>query len=197
MLGLPNATSVQQEMGALYGRFKSSTYACGEKSVQQKLRVRGFARRNGDKNLPPAVLSLDFGDLATIVNGRPDDEDRDRPFDSHFTKAKILWPWTKIGFVPFTRNCLTNKRVRKELGQQKEDETLENLHYQYDVLVDAIEGSGFNGEIFDAVIPTAARVNRAQSEEAQMEEILKAGKKFPPPGNGTFASQEFVMQASH
>ncbi len=186
MLGLPNATSVQQEMDALYGPFKSSTYARGEKVVQQKLRVRGLARRNGDKNLPPAVLSLDFGDLATIVNGRPDDEDRDRPFDSYFTKAKILWSWAKIGFVSFTRNCLTKKRVRKKLGQQKEDEALENLQYRYDVLVDAIEGSGFNPGIFDAVIQTAARVNRAQSEEAQMEELLKEGKAFSGSGQWNF-----------
>jgi hypothetical protein len=37
IMGLPNATSVQQEMDALlYGPFKSSTYARGEKVVQAK-----------------------------------------------------------------------------------------------------------------------------------------------------------------
>ena len=45
MMGLPNATSVQQEMDALYGAFKAATYARGEKVVQKKLRVRGLARR--------------------------------------------------------------------------------------------------------------------------------------------------------
>jgi hypothetical protein len=29
VMGLPNATSDQQEMDALYGPFKLSTYACG------------------------------------------------------------------------------------------------------------------------------------------------------------------------
>jgi hypothetical protein len=38
IMGLPNATSVQQEMDALYGPFKSSTYARGEKVEQHKLR---------------------------------------------------------------------------------------------------------------------------------------------------------------
>ena len=57
IMGLPNATSVQQEMDALYGPFKSSMYACGEKVVQQKLRAQDLARRNGDK-VPPAVLIL-------------------------------------------------------------------------------------------------------------------------------------------
>jgi hypothetical protein len=34
IMGLPNVTSVQQEMEALYGPFKSATYARGEKVVQ-------------------------------------------------------------------------------------------------------------------------------------------------------------------
>ena len=43
VMGLPNATSVQIEMDALYGPFKSATYARGEKVVQEKLRQRGLA----------------------------------------------------------------------------------------------------------------------------------------------------------
>ena len=36
--------------------------------------------------------------------------------------------WAKVGFVPFTRNCMNNKRKRKELGQQnKDNKGLENL----------------------------------------------------------------------
>jgi hypothetical protein len=38
IMGLPNATSVQQEMDALYGPFKSATYSRGEKVVQEKLK---------------------------------------------------------------------------------------------------------------------------------------------------------------
>jgi hypothetical protein len=48
LIGLPNATSVQQEMDALYGPFKLATYARGEKVVQEKLRLRGLARRMGE-----------------------------------------------------------------------------------------------------------------------------------------------------
>ena len=70
LMGLPNATSVQQEMDALYGPFKSATYACGEKVVQEKLRIRGQARRNGERQ-QAAALNLDYSDLAAIVNGVP------------------------------------------------------------------------------------------------------------------------------
>jgi hypothetical protein len=140
LMGLPNATSVQQEMDALYGPFKSATYRRGEKVIQNKLRDRGIARRNGDI-VPKAVLNLDFHDLATIVNGNPEDDESDRPFDLVFTKAKILRSWAKVGLVPFTRSCLKDKKVRKELGQHKEDEALENLQRKYDLIRDSHEGT--------------------------------------------------------
>jgi hypothetical protein len=36
--GLPNSTSVQQEMDALYGPFKSATYASGESILMEKIK---------------------------------------------------------------------------------------------------------------------------------------------------------------
>ena len=94
--------------------------------MQQKLKERGLARRNGER-LSSAVLNLNFSDPPTIVNGTVDDAISDKPFDLHFTKEKILWSWAKIGFVPFTRSCLNNRKIRKELGQRKADEALEDL----------------------------------------------------------------------
>jgi hypothetical protein len=181
LMGLPNATSVQQEMDALYGPFKSATYARGEKVVQAKLRSRGLARRIGDQQQGTA-LSLDFGDLATIVNGASDDLIQNRPFDCHFTKAKILSSWAKIGFVPFTRSCLKNPKVRRELGQHTRDEVLESLQLRYDVLVDNVEAAGFNPGIFDAVVPSAVHVDRASTKEQQVVELLESGKAFSSSG---------------
>jgi hypothetical protein len=178
LLGLPNATSVQQEMNALYGPIKSATHARREKVVQQKLRVRGLARRNGNK-VPPAVLNLDFNDLSTIVNGAPKDKPCNRPFDSIFTEEKTLGLWAKAGFVPFSRNCLKDKKVRKELGQQKADEQLENLQQRYDLLVDSFEGDGFYAGILDLEIPTVAHVIiRAETEDLRAEELVKNRKAF-------------------
>jgi hypothetical protein len=181
MMGLPNATSVQQEMDALYGPFKSATYARGEQVVHEKLRQRGLARRNGAQ-LPSAVLNLDFADLPTIVNGTDDDNASNRPFKMHFTKEKILWSWRKIGFVPFTRSCLNNKRVRKELGQKTEDAAYENLQHRYNILAHRVEAAGFNPGIFDAIIPTAIPVQRADTEEEQVAQLLSSGKAFSASG---------------
>lgn len=97
---------------------------------------------------------------------------------------KILWSWEKIGFAPFTRRCLTNHKVRKELGQNVRDEGLQSIQFQYDVLVDVVESEehGFNPGIFDAAIPTAVHVARAATEDEQVEELLKAGKAFSASG---------------
>ena len=67
--------------------------------------------------------------------------------------------WEKIQFVPFTRKCLHNPKVRRELGQHTHDKALESLQLRYDVLVDRVEAVGFNPGIFDAVVPTAVHVD--------------------------------------
>jgi hypothetical protein len=46
IMGLSIATSEKQEMDALYSPFKSATYACGEKVMQQKIKECGLAQRN-------------------------------------------------------------------------------------------------------------------------------------------------------
>ena len=144
------------------------------------MKERGLARRNGQQ-LSSAVLNLNFEDLPIIVNGTATDAVADnKPFDLHFTKDKILWSWAKVGFVPFTRSCLENRRVRKELGQHNKDSALEDLRYRYNL------GDGFNPGIFDAVIPTAAHVHRAATENAQIEELLKSGKAFSASGQWKF-----------
>ena len=87
LLGLPNATSAQQEMDALYGPFKSATYSCGKKVVQQKLKARGLARRDGQQ-LSSAVPNLNCEDLPTIVNGTTTDVVVDKPFDLSLHKEQ-------------------------------------------------------------------------------------------------------------
>ncbi len=141
-----------------------------------------IARRNGQQ-LSSAVLNLNFSDLPTIVNGTAADAIADKPFNLHFNREKILWSWAKIGFVPFTRSCLKNRRVRKECGQHTRDKALEDLQFRYDVLVDKVEGQGFNPGVFYALIPVATHVERAETEAEQVEQLLKSGKAFPASGH--------------
>jgi hypothetical protein len=104
-----------------------------------------------------------------------------------FTTEKILWWWSKVGFVPFTKNCLNNKRVRKELGQHTEEDIgLENLQLHYDILADSIESDGFNPGIFDATIPTAVHVDRADTDAEQVAQLLRSGEAFSASGQWNF-----------
>ena len=155
-----------------------------------------FTTRRNNEVQQGAALNLDFCDLATIVNGVPGNHIKDRPFDCHFSKEKILSSWVKIGFAPFTRRCLTNVKVRKELGQHVRDEGLERIQFRYDVLVDVVESQcGFNPGVFDATIPSAVHVERAATQDAQVEELLKSSKAFSHPQvSGTYVIQESEMQ---
>lgn len=150
--------------------------------MHEKRQQRCLARRRGEQLKGAATLNLDFSDLATIVNGVPNDRLCDRPFDCHFTKEKVLPSWVKVGFVLFTCNYLNNVKVQKELGQRIKDKGLESLQFRYDVLVDVVEETGFNPGVFDALIPSAMRVQRAATEEAQVEELLKNGKALSASG---------------
>jgi hypothetical protein len=53
-------------------------------------------------------------------------------------------------------------------------------------LVDSLEGDGFNLGIFDAVIPMAVHVDRAETEAAQVEQLLQSGKAFSASGQWNF-----------
>lgn len=73
------------------------------------------------------------------------------------------------------QELLEQQESEEGIGTAKKDEGLENLQLRYDVFIDAVKEDGFNPGIFDAAIPTAAQVNRAETEEEQVEELIKAG----------------------
>ena len=175
--GLPNSTSVQQEMDALYGPFKSATYDRAEQLVMEMLKERGAMRRGAGGVPPPggggaSILSLGFQHLATIVDGKEGDETLMKPFTKHFTQEKILKAWAKIGFVPFSRKCLLDKKVWHELGQADVNADLENLHENYLHLVATAEEQGLNPGVFDASIPLVNNLDRAVDEDHQVQQLL-------------------------
>jgi hypothetical protein len=121
---------------------------------------------------------MGFKDLATVVNGKQDDEIGMKPFAKTFTKDKILASWSKMGFVPFTRNCIKNKKVRHELGQRQKDDSLEELQALYEDLVKSAEVHGLNAGIFDVTIPVARRIERKYKEDAQVKQLVETKGGF-------------------
>lgn len=56
------------------------------------------------------AVTLDSSDLLVIVNGEERDREEDRPFDYTFTPERMHDSYRKVGWMPFTRGCLKNKR---------------------------------------------------------------------------------------
>ena len=75
-------------------------------------------------------------------------------FTKHFTPAadNVLQSWSKVGFVPFTRNFEKSKKVHHELGQQQRGNSPEDLQALYTSprrdLVNSAEEHGLNAWIF-------------------------------------------------
>ena len=201
LMGLPNATSVQQEMDVMYQGFKAATYARGEALLTRKLMIRGRRQEENRRQhrlqvaangimvalpqLPP--LGIGFEDLAAVVNGEEGDELDMRPFDKFFTKERILSSWAKVGFVPFTRKCLENKKVRHERGQEGGDgasrsAVLEDLSEDYNNLVHVAGERGLNAGVYDARIPVAMRIERVEDEDEQVKQLLQTKSAFSASG---------------
>ena len=101
LLGLPNATSVHQEMDVMYQGFKAATYSRGEALLTQKMMARGcqIEENRAARNNNPvhgavsalSALSIGFEDLSTVVNGEVGDPIDMKPFDKFFTKERELF----------------------------------------------------------------------------------------------------------
>ena len=118
--------------------------------------------------------SLSNDDLSLIVNGAPDEPMCMSPFFSTFSKPKILNCFRRVGYAPFTRACLKSTYIRHELGEEREDNTLEDLVQEYEDAKMELKHEGFNVEgIFDAEVPTATKLRRKETEEEQVKALVE------------------------
>jgi hypothetical protein len=229
LMGLPNATAIQQEMDVLFQGFKAATYARGLTLLTKKLMLRGREfqlnrnaegmveedeteqgedRENDDDNdmltrrrtlmteerattrssvakaTASKALMIGFEELSIVVDGTEGDPLDMRPFRKFFTKERIVKTWEKVGFVPFTRKCLSHPKVRHELGQDNGARAtdLECVQANYNDLVLLAEAEGLNAGVFDAEVPTAAPVQRVTDEDEQVKELVEKKGAFSASG---------------
>ena len=88
----------------------------------------------------------------------------------------------KIAWVPFTRICLLHPKVRHELGQTKQNEKLEDLQKKYKAAAKAAEAKGLNGQVFNAEIPEARRLEVAKTHDAQVKALVERKAAFSASG---------------
>ena len=101
-----------------------------------------------------------------------------KPFDRSFVKSKILDAFYKVGFVHFTRKCLTNPKVRHELdeGTNKSGE-LKELELNYIEYRKEVEKLGFNN-IFDAKLPKVKKPKIKSSVKERVQDLINKNKAF-------------------
>ena len=90
-------------------------------------------------------VSLNSSDLSLIINGEEGDNIKDRPFTKTFNLDSIKKSWDNIGFVPFTRKCLENKKVRHEVDDtvpNKKSNNVEELQQQYNAIKERLNEKG-------------------------------------------------------
>mgnify|MGYP001479721748 CR=1 FL=1 len=124
------------------------------------------------------VVGLTNADLSVMINGKEDDEIFNKPFDRTFVKSKILDAFYKVGFVPFTRKCLSNPKVRHELdeGTSKSGE-LEKLQENYNKHRKEVEKLGFNN-VFDAKLPKKKKPKMKSSVKERVQDLINKNKAF-------------------
>ena len=91
-------------------------------------------------------------------------------------------------------DALSNKKLRHELGQSDRETVQTNgsdklastsvkeLNEEYELIKDKLKEEGYNQDIFDVNIPQAYKAQRKDTEEQQVEELVKKGATFSASG---------------
>ncbi len=108
--GLPNAISCNQDMDDWYQDFKDKM----DVQAQDIFNMKTYEYTDGETELKSAALTNN--DIPIIINGEPDDLVK-QPFLCCTTPEKIFKSWMVVGFVPFTQNALSHKKVHHMLGE--------------------------------------------------------------------------------
>ena len=90
-----------------------------------------------------------------------------------------------MGYVPFTRECLSNKYIRHELGETGKgaNTTLKFLVDRYEEGKEKLQHNGYKVEgIFDAEIPTTTTRRRKEKEDEQVSQLVARRTAFLPSG---------------
>ena len=78
---------------------------------------------------PPILSNNDF---SIIINGMHDDPPSLSSFVSTFTKHNISNCFCRVGYDPFTRECLNSKYIRHELVEDTVNNTCDSMVAEYE-----------------------------------------------------------------
>ena len=177
--GVPNTTAVTQETDQNYGPFK--TQYCKNLDVVIDERIK---QKKSTTLLPWQVGLLVFGGVDPETNIVVQSA-----FEEGFSREGCKNAWSKVGAAPLTRSCLTDKKVRKSLGDGNVDfqQLLLNIQDANDVATHALTSGGYNGNALKRTIveiPTLQQITEENSKD-RYDILMKAnthGKLFSTLG---------------
>ena len=151
------------------------------------------------------VTSLNPEDLGKMLFEKLDDGFplQSAPILKNFTSEKIARAFEKLGICPFTRNLLSNPKVRHEINQSEvTDQTLlmGTLQKEYNELKEKCYNKGFFVGSFGAELPTIKNIKQGETIEEQVQSLAKTGK-VSSAGNAfgdldnMFYNREAMLQA--
>ena len=188
--GVPNTTAVTQETDQNYGPFKTKYCKNLDAVVDARIRL----------GKPTTIPTWQVG---LIVFGGVDQEmdvTIESAFEQGFSRVNCRRAWEKVGAAPLTRFCLSNKKVRRSLGDGSEDfqRLLLNIQDANDIATHALKAGGSNGDTLKVIIteiPTTERITEEHSEErhAAITKATTSGKLFSATNGGHLTSDDVFI----
>ena len=188
--GVPNTTQSTQETDINYGPFKSS--------FRINLEVITQARINDEKPVsfaPYMVALFVFGGTDHVTKAVAPRN----AFQDGFSREWCLKAWAKVGAAPITRACLSDPKVRRELGDSEDDlgQKMRLIQDLNDRAVAGLNARGWNGSAFAGKIKERRAVlTRPISQpntRARQEDIAAAtstGARYHATGGGHITSDD-------
>ena len=189
--GVPNTTAVTQETDRNYGPFKTQFRLNLDAVVQARI------RDGKSTSLQPWLVGLCvFGGrdpLTKLVI-----EIKDSAFEVGFSEDACIGAWEKIGAAPLTRKCLSDSKVRRELGDADDDMNalMIGLQEANDVATALLIRRGFDGTQLAVTVNQVRKKKNVTVPHSKERYLLLAkakshGEKFTATGGSHLTSDDF------
>ena len=192
---VPNTTAVMQETDRTYGKFKSQF----RKNLE--LLVDELVEQEMSIKVPQYKLCLlafggedpDFAETSKLV--------LPSAFEYGFGREECLKSWRKIGAAPLTRQCLSDPKVARAIGDgdDKYAALLRSIQEANEYAVYALTEGGYKGSALqgllkavpEAMTLTAITVRHSSERIMLLAKANTHGKKFYATGGSHVCSDDF------
>jgi len=198
--GLPNSTHVTQEMELLIGEVKSVFYNNLEKLTRGCL-LRRRAVPSGAEMVGLLLFGGSFSHDKTYEHTI--ENEYSNAFEVAGSKEKVVGYFKKIGFAPFTRSYLENKRVRHDSADDPMAEEYDALEHRNAAACCILDIFGYNGSLLLAQVDRKSRVALEQQQPLTRPETIERamalagavthGQQFKVTGGHHLTSNDFMI----